>query len=1253
MSSAAASCATRPLSGVRVFLHIRRSSADEDVGWGNLSSSGIDCAKKRKRDSNRDSARDVLRTARAHAQQLGATLALSEATADLVVFHRGSASFLEAAHMKFKTVVRPDYLAACVAAEERVNIAPYVVTPTGSATATMCITPARKSAGISSAVPSSHTSASSPGNSRSAVSAADDIPNSTGRSTRSSRPAGRGAAAAPSSASTSSPSRATHSPLKSEAKTDTPAEGSTSPPLLYRLLLFDDNEDGAKADGQQRGPAALARMLTACEGGAVADTAASSSAPQVMPSTTTNSGTTKLYHLLDDMPNNKANAVRCAVRKPQRDGAGGQQRLDNSLTFHSSSNSSALTQERIIATRTKRGPHQTSTAAVGLDEVAARQSSTDTVSTPRLTPSSRHEVGSGGSQGVSAVMLPCRSRSSGNERIATAVERREADMEEEEMIRHTVLRSTATAAVTQRRERPPKQADSAPKPANTVSLLVGSVAGDQNAMAKRDRDPFLSSEGSTQQQLLPSVASTLSLGELSDGEMAITQPLATSPLKAFTAAAQPQTPSAVSRAPTGATAKRLRNSSRADGPTEGSAHHTHATPSAKAQGLRQRRIKQENAVDGAAHEKASKSRKQGQPQQQQKRQLCARQRRRVSNRGRAEVPSDLECTLTAESPFSMTFTDLALLCRLAAEDEGGGATASELCVHIFLDDVSDVNGDAASAASLSFFLRDVVEQLGAACDILGGDADSRGHSCWFGRQRRTRARRRPTHLVVSPRAALTPDILYCKAVGIPILTPQWLYDAIALGAFPSILPHVHAHPVYGDQHVGDAAVAVVGTSVTAACVPRRDGHLGAEEDNGDGGRGEAVWASAKVTLSSISSHSGGSAAVPRARTPAAAPEAQCPPRCGSSSTLRQLHKEVADEYIPAGEQALRPFYAPIFQDRMFYLYVPPLDLANASATGGNAGPLRARGVSHNSRSGSYLGDATAALTQVTELLRVLGGTVTRNVASTYLDLVIDLTGFYENMVELGLTTREQQGQTRPLRQSLSCAFQEALQRVSLRPVSLNGGAAATTPVAPPMAPPVVGIAWLIHSILTRRWTAADTFVLAGHPLAAQLAAMHLRARVDSTVAAGATASHEDATGSGAVAAPVVEDALVAAGAPAAMDTHTPPAPPSHDEAAESPSSSLWSAVMEEAAVSHLKKTRGPQSALKHTIHPLGTQEIATMLGDAQLQSLDVPDTVVPSTSAPAYPPQQPATTLLWVREEDSLSFARIQYSDGDCDNDVV
>ncbi|EKF31117.1 hypothetical protein MOQ_005048 [Trypanosoma cruzi marinkellei] len=76
------------------------------------------------------------------------------------------------------------------------------------------------------------------------------------------------------------------------------------------------------------------------------------------------------------------------------------------------------------------------------------------------------------------------------------------------------------------------------------------------------------------------------------------------------------------------------------------------------------------------------------------------------------------------------------------------------------------------------FLCDIVEQLGGVCVPRV-----------FGRVRK------PTHLVLEGRGELTPMVLLAKALGIPVLTPQWLYDAIGLGAFPKII-RAHLHPIY-------------------------------------------------------------------------------------------------------------------------------------------------------------------------------------------------------------------------------------------------------------------------------------------------------------------------------------------------------------------------------------------------------------------------------------------------------------------------
>ncbi|KAG5477564.1 hypothetical protein CUR178_05269 [Leishmania enriettii] len=431
------------------------------------------------------------------------------------------------------------------------------------------------------------------------------------------------------------------------------------------------------------------------------------------------------------MPNGKTYASHRAPGPLHSDGAVSQKRAECFLTY--SSSGSVISQQRRSATRAKRGAHPASTAAVELNEVVTQQPITGTASTPRLTLSPRHEVSSDGSQGALTVALPNRSSCNGSPSVATMSRRREADTEEE-AIRHAVLRSTATVAVTRMRGRSSKHADSTPTLDDAASLLVDRMTGGRNTMSKRGQDSFWTSEGRTQQQ-----------------------PLAASSLEGSTAAALQQKPSTASLAPTQRTAKRPRRSNAADDCAEGSTHRAHTAPAGKAQRSCQRRRTQ-SAEDGAVGEeirKPSNRQRQGRPGTQR--------HRRVASRGKTEVLRDLECTPAAEPPFSIAFTDIALLRPLASYGEEMSATVATLRVHVFL------GGDAA-AASLSFFLRNVVEQLGAACVVLGSD-DSGEYPCWFGRHKRVRegwrTAHKPTDLVVSPRASLTPDISFCKALRRP------------------------------------------------------------------------------------------------------------------------------------------------------------------------------------------------------------------------------------------------------------------------------------------------------------------------------------------------------------------------------------------------------------------------------------------------------------------------------------------------------
>ncbi|KAF8282478.1 hypothetical protein TcBrA4_0082770 [Trypanosoma cruzi] len=108
------------------------------------------------------------------------------------------------------------------------------------------------------------------------------------------------------------------------------------------------------------------------------------------------------------------------------------------------------------------------------------------------------------------------------------------------------------------------------------------------------------------------------------------------------------------------------------------------------------------------------------------------------------------------------------------------------------------------------FLCDIVEQLGGVCVPRV-----------FGRVRK------PTQLVLEGRGELTPMVLLAKALGIPVLTPQWLYDAIGLGAFPKII-RAHLHPIYSTH---------VTNSDDATC---SGGGSGNEENDGKGGRSGAI-----------------------------------------------------------------------------------------------------------------------------------------------------------------------------------------------------------------------------------------------------------------------------------------------------------------------------------------------------------------------------------------------------------------------------
>ncbi|KAG8339468.1 hypothetical protein TRVL_09704 [Trypanosoma vivax] len=89
--------------------------------------------------------------------------------------------------------------------------------------------------------------------------------------------------------------------------------------------------------------------------------------------------------------------------------------------------------------------------------------------------------------------------------------------------------------------------------------------------------------------------------------------------------------------------------------------------------------------------------------------------------------------------------------------------------------------DGESDESLNL-LRDVISQLGATTLTRV-----------FGRVQK------PTHMVVGESGELTPAILLAKALGIPVLKSQWVYDAISVGGFPDH-GEQYTHPLFGEDN---------------------------------------------------------------------------------------------------------------------------------------------------------------------------------------------------------------------------------------------------------------------------------------------------------------------------------------------------------------------------------------------------------------------------------------------------------------------
>ncbi|KAL7696384.1 hypothetical protein NQL31_006150 [Lotmaria passim] len=717
-------------------------------------------------------------------------------------------------------------------------------------------------------------------------------------------------------------------------------------------------------------------------------------------------------------------------------------------------------------------------------------SGTPSSATPKLTPSNRQCTPSLPPSLAVTQEIPANSTSASADRKGSQADAGREEAEEEEFIRHAVLRFTATAAVTRRRGRPrcPSSTEAAaPREAGHVnarepvsngcrsSLLIEKFCPARSRKKRKTHalDPFLSSTSGIPLPSPPHAAASALAASLSNlGRVApTTQPLATPEPPSDTNAVT-HTPSVK---PVQAPCRFVRRR--------------------KEESPRQRLTKDRLAADIARVKKTktTASTQLSPSPGARKRRLPARRRRVLhsakSTEGNKARAFEREYSRAPEPPLSMTFSDVSLLRQMPDSD------AADVCVRFFLDDDDDARGCNGAAESVNAgvaapfaFLRDVVVQLGGA---ISGDGNSSsgskgGEAQWFGRTLTTTTAaaaaataasarhqngdgaasdvppRKTTHLVVSLRAVLTPEILFFKALGIPIVTPQWVYDSIALGGFPVVVPHLHAHPVFGDVDPVDADHADAKPSVGAAADEVQDVDSAvADLLGGDDGAVRSPKQAVQVSPG------------------------------GRASTLRELHKEVADEYVPAGEQAKRPYYRPIFQDCMFYLYVPPIDLASLHT------PAKRARQASTAATGSYLGDVAAALVQATQLLRLLGGTVTRNLASTFLDVVVDLTGFYERTIEAGQQQQQQRQLQRMLRESLSCAYHDALQRLSQMP-------AARVDVEPTKrsgnAPPVVGISWLLYSILQRQRAAVAPFIQPAHPLSAQLAALHNGKRLEKTTA---------------------------------------------------------------------------------------------------------------------------------------------------------
>ncbi|CAD2217339.1 hypothetical protein ADEAN_000481700 [Angomonas deanei] len=278
----------------------------------------------------------------------------------------------------------------------------------------------------------------------------------------------------------------------------------------------------------------------------------------------------------------------------------------------------------------------------------------------------------------------------------------------------------------------------------------------------------------------------------------------------------------------------------------------------------------------------------------------------------------------------------------------------------------------------------------------------------------TRAQSRPTHLVLEPDADLSPLILLCKALGVEIVTPQWVYDAVQLGTLPAIVPSLHLHQRYGDLDREGAEEALTTSDFVAL-----DDHY------------------------------------------------------NKDSAIQRLNKEffakvLVEEIYPYGERWCRPLYKPILYNCCIHLVTPEDTLTEAISA-------------HR----SLLEGPMDALLQVTELIRVLGGTIGRSLdPHARVDLILNLEGFYTSSLhEESPVAVDTNAHPNNVCESLNGIVQSALQYMESlkasdppedKPVSDDND---NTSDKDNEAVPVVRIEWLVYSIVKREKVPIRPFIV--------------------------------------------------------------------------------------------------------------------------------------------------------------------------------